>query len=187
MSNLKNMTNKILEDAKAEVSKIEKSSQKANQEILNSRISEANKIKEKVIEDAKEEAEVLKKRLQTEVDLKVRDEKILAKRQVLNKAFETAKDRLKNIDGDRYLSYLKNSLNNINLKGTELLIVPEKFNSLVRESLDNVNVSQNESVESGFIIKDGNIIINHSFESLIDFMKEDLEVEIAKILFEEKG
>lgn len=186
MSNLKNMTEKILENGKLETAKIKERSQESNKNIIDSRILEANEKKEKIINEAKTEATMVKSRLKSEVQLKVRDEKLTAKRQVLDKTFELAKDNLKKIDEDKYMAFLKRNLDKLNLKGSELIVVPEKFKDIVKESELNINISQDESIESGFLIRDDNIVINNSFESLVDFMREDLEAEVAKILFEEK-
>lgn len=186
MSNLKKMTDKILENGKLEAAKIKERSEESNKKIIDSRILEANEKKEKIINDAKKDANMAKSRLKSETEIKVRDEKLTAKRQVLDKTFELAKDNLKNIDEDKYIAFLKRNLDKLNLKGSEVIVVPEEFKDIVKESELNINISQDENIESGFIIKDDNIVINYSFESLVDFMREDLEAEVAKILFKEK-
>ena len=186
MSNLKNMTDKILEDGRAEAVKIKEISDKTNDEIIKTRILDANEKKDKIIEEAKTEARMLASRRKSEVNLRVRDEKLMAKHQVLDKTFELAKNNLKNIDEDSYIIFLKGNLNKLNLKGSESLVVPEKFKYLVKNSGLNINISDEENVESGFIVRDGNIEINFSFDSLVDYMREGLEPEVAKILFEEK-
>lgn len=186
MSNLINITNKILEDGKAEVAKIKEKSEKNNKEIIDSRIYEANEKKDTIIIEANKEANMLKNRLKSEVALKVRDEKLKAKRNVLDKTFDLAKESLKNIDDDTYMDFFKKNLEGIKLKGSETFVIPEKYMDLIKESGLPISVSQSETIDSGFLVKDENIVINYSFESLIDFMKEDLEPEVAKILFEEK-
>lgn len=186
MSNLINMTNKILENGKVEVAKIKEKSEEINKEIIDSRILGANAKKEKIIEEANRQATMLKSRLKSEVDLKVRDEKLAAKRQVLDKTFELAKESLKDLDDEQYMNFLKKNLNSFKLKGSETIVVPEKFKELVEKSELKFTISQDESVDSGFLVKDGNVLINYSFESLVDFMRDDLEAEIAKMLFEEK-
>ncbi|MDR7871478.1 MAG: V-type ATP synthase subunit E [Tissierellaceae bacterium] len=185
MSNLENLIEKILEDGKMEAQTITKESEKNNQEILDSKISEANEKKDRILEKANREAVMLKERIISEAELRIRDEKLKAKRQVLDKVFILAKERLVNIDEDTYMSFLKNSLNKMNLKGTEVLIVPDRFKEIVQKSGVYSNVSNNESIDSGFLLKDGNIIMNYSFESLVDFRREDIEVEIAQVLFQE--
>ena len=186
MSNLKNLTDKILENGKQEAEIIKEKSDETNKEIINAKTSEAREKSDKITRQANLEASMIKNRLKSEADLKIRDKKLQAKRQVLDKAFNLAKNSLKNIDEDRYMNFLKNNLDEISLKGSEVLILPEKFKDKVKESSININISENESVESGFLVRDGNVSINFTFDSLVDFVKEDLEAEVAQILFEVK-
>ena len=57
---------------------------------------------------------------------------------------------MKNIDEDKYIAFLKRNLDKLNLKGSEQIVVPEKFKDIVKESELNINISQDESIESGF-------------------------------------
>ena len=185
MSNLENLIEKILEDGRKQAQSIIEESEKNDQEIFDLKVSEANEKKNRIIEKANREAVMLKERMISEAELRIRDEKLNAKRQVLDKVFILAKERLVNIDEDTYMSFLKNSLNKNSLKGTEVLIVPDRFKEAVKKLGVYSNVSNNEAVESGFLLKDGNIIMNYSFKSLVDFRREDIEVEIAQELFQE--
>ncbi|MDD2446482.1 MAG: V-type ATP synthase subunit E [Tissierellia bacterium] len=185
MSNLENLTQKILEDGKLEAAKIIEESKKNNEKIINSKVIEANDKKEKIIDKANSDALMLKDRMKSEAELKVRDKKLDAKRQVLDKAFELAKKRLKNIDEVDYINFLKNNIQEIDLKGSNVLIVPEKFKEAIKGLGLYSNISETDSVESGFLIKNGNIVMNYSFESLLDFMRDDIEGEVAKTLFQE--
>ncbi|HZJ98420.1 MAG TPA: V-type ATP synthase subunit E [Tissierellaceae bacterium] len=185
MSNLENIIDKILADGKREAQEINDESQKNNQEIIDSMIKNANEEKDRILDKAKRESLMLKERKISEAELKVRDEKLKAKRQILDKVFVLAKERLVKMDENTYITFLKQSLANIDLKGSEVLLVPEKFIEVVEKSGIYSNVSRNEFIESGFQLKDGNIMINHSFESLVDFGREDLEVEIARELLQE--
>ena len=73
----------------------------------------------------------------------------------------------------------------MNLKGTELLIVPEKMKSKVKAAGLFPRVSDDETVESGFLLKDKDVTMNFSFDSLVDYLREELESEIAQDLFKE--
>ena len=185
MSNLENLIERILEDGRKESAEITEESQKNNQMIFDSKIIEANEIKSKILEKAKRDAVMIKERKISEAELSVRDEKLNAKRKVLDRVFALAKENLENIDENNYMSFLKQNLSNINLKGSEILIVPKKFKDAVEKSGVFSNISNDETVKSGFLLRDGNIISNYSFESLVDFRREDIEVEIAQELFQE--
>ena len=185
MSNLENLTQKILEDGKVEAAKIQEESKSSNDDIINSKIKEANEKAEKIINKANNEAVLIKERVQSEAELKARDTRLRAKREILEKTFNLAREGLKNIDEKRYINFLKSNLEGLDLKDSEVLIVPEKFKEAVKKAGIRLNVSEGESVDSGFLIKDGNIVINYSVESLLDFMREEIEGEVAKKLFQE--
>jgi len=185
MSNLENLTNKILEDARIEADRIMEESAKINQNIMDSKINEANEKKKKILEKAVIEAAMIKDRIVSNAELKVRDEKLKIKQEIIEKVFDLSKKRLKELTEDEYIKFLTNNLKSINLKGTEILIVPENMKAKVEAIESLPKVSENETVDSGFVLKDNDVTINFSSDSLVDYLKEELESEIAKHLFKE--
>jgi len=73
----------------------------------------------------------------------------------------------------------------MSVSGEDVLIVPEKQKDLVKTLGLNIKVSEEETIDSGFAVAHNNIRLNFSFETLIDFLREDLETEIAQELFKE--
>lgn len=185
MSNLESLTNKILDDAKTEADRIIRESTKINEDIISSKVNEANEKKKRILEKAVAEAAMMKDRIISNAELKVRDEKLKAKQEILDRVFELSKEKLKDLNENQYFEFLKNNLKILNLKGTELLIVPDKMKSKVKVSGLYPKVSDDETVESGFIIKDKDVTMNFSFDSLVDYVREELESEIAQDLFKE--
>lgn len=185
MSNLESLTNKILDDAKTEADRIIRESTKINEDIISSKVNEANEKKKRILEKAVAEAAMMKDRIISNAELKVRDEKLKAKQEILDRVFELSKEKLKDLNENQYFEFLKNNLKILNLKGTELLIVPDKMESKVKASGLYPKVSDDETVESGFIIKDKDVTMNFSFDSLVDYVREELESEIAQYLFKE--
>ena len=110
MSNLENLTNKILDDAKNEADRIMKESTKINEDIIRSKVNEANEKKKKTIEKASAEAAMMKDRIISNAGLKIRDEKLKAKQEVLDRVFKLSKEKLKVLNEDEYLKFLKNNL-----------------------------------------------------------------------------
>lgn len=185
MSNLENLTQKIIDDAKKRASIILEEAEKENKEIINSKINEANKEKDRIIERATAEANLLKERVISNAELQVRNQKLKAKQEVIEKVFNLAKAKLKDMNEDNFSNYLSNTLKTIKLRGDEVLIIPERMKNKVA-SLDlPIKVSIEETVESGFIIQGSDIVLNYDFDSLVDYYRDELEAEIAKSLFKE--
>lgn len=185
MSNLENLTQKILDDASKRASIIKEDSEKINMEIINSKIDEANDKKSKLIDKATSEAALLKERVISNAELKIRNEKLKAKQVVIERVFNLAKTKLENLSEDDFTAYLSNTLKNIDFQGHHVLIVPEKFREKVISLGLPLIVSQDETVDSGFLIKGDGIILNYNFNSLVDYYRDDLEAEIAQSLFKE--
>ncbi len=63
------------------------------------------------------------------------------------------------------------------------LIVKKEFVGKVKKEFPGAKVKGNEFVTSGFIIEENGIQENYTFEVKLDFMRDELEVEISKFLF----
>ena len=179
MSNLENLVQKILDDAKKEADLIIEEANKNKEEIVSSKIKEANEKKERILEKASREAEMIKDRIISNAELSSRDEKLNSKKVIIEKVFSLAKDNLKSLNEDDFIKFLKRNIETMELDGSEVLIVPEYMKEKVKSLGLSINVSEVETVESGFLIKNNNVIMNYSFESLVDFLREELEGEIA--------
>ena len=185
MSNLENLTQKILDDANNRASIIKEDSEKDNKKIIDSKINEANDKKSKLIEKAASEAGLLKERVVSNAELKIRNEKLKAKQQVIERVFNLAKTKLENLSEDDFVNYLSKTLKNINLQGNEILVVPQRLRQKVITLGLPLIVSQEETIDSGFLVKCDGIILNYNFNSLVDYYRDDLEAEIAQSLFKE--
>ncbi|NLK43746.1 MAG: V-type ATP synthase subunit E [Tissierellia bacterium] len=185
MSNLENLVQRILDEAKEKANLIMEEANKAKEELIASKEKEANENKRRVLERAKREADLAKERLISGAELKVRNEKLLAKQEVMERVFSLAKERLKSLDEDKYVSFLKNTIKGLNLTGGEILVVPEHMKATVKKLGIALKVSEDETVESGFLIKDKGIILNYTFDSLVEHYRDEMETEIAQELFKE--
>ncbi|NMR95977.1 hypothetical protein HKB01_01615, partial [Vibrio parahaemolyticus] len=47
----------------------------------------------------------------------------------------------------------------------------------------NLNVEIDNTIDGGFIIKEDNVYYNFTFDAMINGLREELETEIASILF----
>lgn len=182
MSNLDNIINEILEDAKKESEHILNDANQEKEKIIETKIDQANQEKDTILKKAESEAKGVYDRHLSQVVLKSRDNALFAKQEVIDSVLQKIKDKLKNMSLEDYKKYLTNSLSKMNLNSDDLLVLQsDKYDSLKNENF-NVKVSD-ETVDSGFCIKRGNVLINNNFSSLVDSMKDELEVEIAKTLF----
>jgi len=200
MSNLDNLTSKIIKDA--EVKKIEilnEATVKAD-EIIKKKTEEANKKASSILQKAEMESKTIKERIISKTDLEIRNKKLLAKQQVIEKVFDAAKEKLKAMNAEEFTKFIKNSIMALDIHGDEEIIInpvdreklPEKFLDEVNKSLISkgklgnlkFNVKTHE-IDGGFILSKNGIEINNSFDELVNSLKYELEYEVGKILFTE--
>lgn len=197
MSNLNNITSKIIEDAKLKADEILEEARKEEKKLIKKKILEASKLKEDMLIKAEREAEVTRERIISSTELKSRNEILRAKGEIIEKVFKMALDELKNLEADKYEKIFKDFINNIDICGDEEVIVPKNYKKTIENILGEVNKSLktkgkkaelklyqgDKEISSGFIVSKNGIYTNITFESLISYKKDELEQEIVKTLF----
>lgn len=198
MSNLENLTAKIIEDANIKAETILKEA-KANETLMiDNKIKEAEVLKHQMQDKTKIEASTVKQRIISNTQLTVRNEKIAAKQKMIDKVFDNALEKLLAINDEQYLELIKRYLLSMPIVGDEEIILPDKYKSVVSETyLSEINTelkilgktgeiklsSEPRDIKSGFIVIKNGIEINNTFESLVGSLRDELESEIVKELF----
>ncbi|MFV3011436.1 V-type ATP synthase subunit E [Clostridium botulinum] len=198
MSNLENLTSKIIEDANKEAEKLLSEAKKEENEIVDEKVKKANKAKEQIIEKTKREAKTKAERVISNTHLKVRNNKLEAKQEMINKVFDEAVIKLQNLPQEEYLNFIKNSILSLDIEGDEEIIVSSNdkdkidisFMLTLNNKLKNkgkkelLKISnENRDIKGGFILYKNGIEINNSFEALVDSLRDELEQEIIEALF----
>ena len=182
MSNLDNLTSKILNDAKIKADEIVKAAQKTAAEKYKKEIGKYNSQKASLEESAVRDRDLAVERIKSGASLKVRNEKLKAKQIVIDKVIEKLKEKLSNMKKEDYIAYLNKNIDKNSISSKEL-IVKKEFLQDVKKEFKNAKIKENEFVSSGFIIEENGVQKNYTFEVKIDFMRDELEVEISKLLF----
>lgn len=182
MSNLNNLTSKILNDGKEEADKIIKNAEEKAKQKYDLEMKKIITKKQTLLENARRERELLAERIKSSANLKARNEKLKAKQTVIDKVIEKLKTKLVNMNEEEYINYLNKNINKNSIAGKEL-IVKKEFVNRVKSEFPNAKVKENEFVTSGFIIEENGIQENYTFEVKLDFMRDELEVEISRLLF----
>lgn len=182
MSNLDNIINKILEDARRDADGIIKEAEDQKNNIVKTKVDQANSQKEKILRDAQDEAKSLIDRTISQWQLKSRDSQNEAKLEVVDGIIDQIKKALANLSTEDYKNYVENKLKYIELvKGDKLILQKEK-----REELSNYDFGielSDDTVKDGFCVDHGDVLVNNIFSDLIDSMREELEIEISNVIF----
>lgn len=189
LSEAQEQKQKIIEEAKAEAQNIKKQYEHKAKEILDG-----------ILDKAAKSAEEKKRRILSMAQLENRKVLLQAKQQIIDEVFEKAKIALKKMPDEEYQKLIANMLINSALVGNEEVIISEhdknritpdfieKINSTLQGMGKQAGLKLSETygqMIGGFILKSQDLEINSTFDSLINMGREELETEIAKILFEE--
>lgn len=198
MSNVNNLTSKILKDAEERKDSILKAANEEKAKIVSKKEALAKSEEATMVEKAKTEAKTAKERIISGAELKSRNEKLTAKQAVIDRVFENSIEKLFKMSDKEIKEFIKNKIVNSDIVGDETIILNEKGNKLVDANLlKEINsellakdkkgeLTINEEVRNfkgGFILEKDGIEINNTFEDLVNSERDDLEFEVAKVLF----
>ncbi|WP_326514686.1 V-type ATP synthase subunit E [Clostridium intestinale] len=198
MSNIKNLTEKILEEAKHKEKEIAAYAESEKEKILSSKIKEAEDERKLILLKAEEEAKTKKERIISSTTLKVRNEKLEIKQKLISEVFDKALEELCSMNSSKLKNFIKHTILDLDIEGDETIILNEDGKSKVDdkfvEDLNFIFLARNKKGElkvreengnfkGGFIVEKNGVEINSTFESLMDSMKDELEYEVSKALF----
>ena len=195
MSNLNNITSKILKDAEVERDNILALAEEDKNKILAKRTKNAEETKNEVLEKAKSEAKSKKERIVSSAKLQVRNDKLTAKQTIIDEVFVKSVEALENLSDEEFITFLKTSISSMNLEGEYNLILNKKGLSLVDNKMvveinskikpkAKINVSEYiRDFKGGFILENNGIEVNYTYEALVSSQRDELEFEVAKVLF----
>lgn len=187
MSNIENLTSKIIEDSKREAESIVNKAKKEAEELLNSKIRTAENVKEDLLQKAVLEAKSKKDRIISGAELKARNEKLEAKQEVIDRVFKDTVAKLSKMNEEDFINFLKYHISSLDLQGEEELLISKDFKNIINsEVLKGLNIKlskEDRDIPSGFIIINNGIELNYTFEALVLSLREELEYQVASILF----
>lgn len=198
MSDINVLINKIIKDAEDKKEEILKSAAEEEERILNKKITAAEQEKTQKLQKAKSEAVLRRDRIISSASLEVRNKKLAAKQKMIEKVFGQALVNLSVLPAETYLNFIKNSIIALDLKGDETIIISSKdkgritdafiadINKILSSEGKNGNLKLRDnygSFSGGFVVVKGGIELNYTFEALLDSVKDEMENEVANILF----
>lgn len=184
MANLDQLTEQILADARARAREILEEAQAQADRQVSDAMKDTQARRDMALTRAKNEADLLAERIVSGTNLKIRDEKLQAKGKVIDRVMKKVTDKLTSLSPQETLQYLQINLKDRRFAPEETLIVREGLEADVKKFLGGVNVQGRPGL-SGYIIDKNGVLENHSFETTLDYLKEDLEAQAAEILFRE--
>ena len=190
---IENITDNILNDAKqiAEISL--NNAEKSKKEIIDKTEKEAEVIKRAAAENMGKDAESLKSRKISAAELQGRKMMLGAKQDAIKKSFDEALNKLKSMPEEKYIDFLTNEIAKLPYKEGTIILNKQDKEKIGKKLIESVNVKlgegkfvlSDETVNSGggFVMKSGAIEINSTFETVLEFLIDELTNEVANVLF----
>jgi V/A-type H+-transporting ATPase subunit E len=189
---------KILAEAEAEAGKIrEKAREKeaAEQAQIDEQLAEYKKQTEVLSQKA---AESKKLHLLATARMQIAKNFLSEKRKILDGVFTQAREQIINLPDDQYRQLITNLMLNAVESGDEEVIIDKNEGRIDQQLIDRVNErlrsnnskgnlklsDKRQNIGGGFILKRGKIKNNVSLDVLLAQGRRDLEIELAKELFQ---
>lgn len=183
MNNEKKIIDKIIADANTKASEILTQARLETDNKLKEAQQEAQKLTDLQMEKAKIEAEKAKAKELSSADMIAKKRILSTKQKLIEEALSQAKQKLITENNETIiLKMLKDAKVNNSM---EVILSPtdsDKFKKAIEAEGYKVS-NETRDILGGFILKDGDIEYNYSFEAIIEVDKEELELVAAQILF----
>lgn len=195
MSNINNLTSKIMKDAEDKKAVILAEAVNEKNKILTKKQEAARSVEKTILEKAEREAISRKERIISGAELQARNESLEAKQKVISEVFELTVEALCNAGNDDLKEFVKETILNIDVSGKQNLILNDAGKKVISEELiteinkelgEKASITLSEETgnfKGGFILEKDGIEINNTFEALVSSLKDDLSLEVAKVLF----
>jgi V/A-type H+-transporting ATPase subunit E len=192
------ITEKILSDAQAEVFRIEAEVAEKAKKVEAEQREQVKAIEKEAEGEAKWRAQDRKKKDIATAELELRKALLVQKQRLIQQVFDTALKRLEDLKGEKRERFILELLMKVVEVGDEEVIFSdadgrkigqkllEEANSrLVKEGKKGALrfVKEDRDLHGGFILRRGKMEVNCSINSLFDSVREELELQVAEVLF----
>ncbi len=192
MAGCENIINKILADAKSFSDNLLSQANESASEILKEGEVAVESYKASQASEIEKEAKQIIERRSTVAKLDSRKVLLKAKQDAISKCFDEAKKAIMSMDKKDYLDVCKKSIlenaqsgDEVILSSTEKYIDKDFLAEISKELGFNLAVSEKTSNHVGGVILTNKILDkNLSISSLLDNLRAEIDVDVAKILFD---
>lgn len=195
MSNINNLTSKIVKDSEDKKRVILSEAEEKKNKIIAKKQEKAASEEKIIIEKAETEAISREERIISSAELQARNEKLKSKQIVISEVFETTIKELCNVSSEDFRGFVKAVILNSDFSGSQNLILNEQGKKMIdfdfiselnREigSKGNITLSDKTgNFKGGFVLEKDGIEMNNTFEALVNSLKDEMGLEVARVLF----
>lgn len=195
---LESILKKIQDSAAATCEEILSNAEDERTRKINEATQNARQLENQIVEAAKREALPIKSIALSRADSLKRQMILSAKRDLVTAVFNEALKRLSSMDSHEYREMLLEMISKAS-KGDERIVLGfddktrlgEDFGDVVKKHLKSLGkkdqvtvVFSNDFSGGGFMLQKGGVSWNFTFPAVLSVLRDELEMEVARILFE---
>jgi V/A-type H+-transporting ATPase subunit E len=200
MEGMEKIKERILEDARREADKIIRGAEKEAQNILDHAEKTARQRKKALYEKAQKDSQEARRKTLAMAELEMRKGLLAVKQKMVDTAFERTLEKLRNLEGKDYENMIMGMMEKaVETGNEEIILSPNDLKKFKPEFLSTVNqrlskkgiksnlkiAEETRNIRGGFILKGEGVEVNNSFESIIRMERDEIESQVAAILFGE--
>ena len=198
MDGIEKITGRIRADMEREVEAIQAETRAQTDEIAARYDEQARRESEDILTRGRRNADERVERLASVAQLEARKLKLAAKQEMLDKAFDKALEDLLNLPEDAYTALLTDLTVKASATGREQVFLSQKDRTRygkqvvtrANEILSGTGTGAltlaegSRLIKGGVILSDGDVEVNCTFETLVRLQRNELEKDVAKVLFD---
>lgn len=197
MTGIDSLKERLLNEDRKKAAEIELEAKKKAEEIISSANEKAQQILDDIKINADKDGKDKRDRLIARAELESRNTILQAKQESIDFILKTTLDRINSMSREEYSDLIKRMLlNNVHI-GDEEVVFSVKDKERILIDIDQINkelVTKGKrgllrinadyaNIPSGFILRKNGLEINCTFESLIRGLRDELEADIASVVF----
>jgi V/A-type H+/Na+-transporting ATPase subunit E len=188
---------RILTEARTEAERIESSADKQAREMMAAAKEHRAGRMAQAVDAARREAERSKRQRLAQAKLAARDGVISAKQEIIDEAFRRAGQKIASVSGERYVDLLAGLISRRAAGGEEIVLdaADPQMNRMVIDRANALRTPEGEQIRlappkpglgAGFVLRRQDVEESYLFRRLLESAREELEPEVAAIIFEER-
>ncbi|MFB6203020.1 MAG: V-type ATP synthase subunit E family protein [Candidatus Nanohaloarchaea archaeon] len=176
---IEDVKDEILGDAEKESERIVKEAKERKQEIISEAEEKAEKIKQETEEEIEEKKERIRKKEISGARMKARKEKMGAKQESLERAFENFRDEIESLDGEQKESFVKSCVDLADFPIGKAIATQD-----FQEAIEEEGIEYEEGQEEGVILvsSDGERRQSFTFENIVESFRNEYRKDVAEEL-----
>ena len=194
MEGIEKITAKIVQDAQAEIARMNQETDEKVRSIAEAAQAQADKETADTLARGQRAAQERLERLKSAAKMEQRKLELAAKQEMLAKAYDRAMERLTSLPDGEYVGLLAGLAAKASSTGREEVILSQKDRARygkqvvtqANERLGDGHLTlsvQTRPIRGGLILSDGDVEVNCTFETLVRLLRGEMDRTVVEVLF----